>query len=201
MTDCIDQLAHCRTAAARYQYLRANPAVLCAEFVEQLHEAILTRVLSDVNEAANLARAAGVIARNLGHDRSIALGYRAKGNVQYIQSRFAPAVASYRRAAAIFKRIGHDHELARTFSSALQSLIYLGHYETALHWADEARATFESEQDELRLARLDSNVGNLYYRQDRYGEALTLYRSALERFRHCGQNRTSPQCSAIWQSA
>ncbi len=67
--------------------------------------------------------------------------------------------------------------------------MYLGQYDTALDWADRARVIFEESGDELRLARLDGNLGNLYNRQDRYEDALALYRSAYDRFRRIGQPR------------
>ena len=61
-----------------------------------------------------------------------------------------------------------------TLSGALQTLIYLGNYDEALAWAGEARVVFTRQRDRLRLARLDSNLGNVLYRQGRFDEALTV---------------------------
>src|SRR5690606_2179028 len=56
----------------------------------------------------------------------------------------------------------------------------------ALEWAAEARAIFERSGDRLRLARLDSNTGNIYYRQDRFAEALLYYTRACRELRAIG---------------
>jgi len=63
----------------------------------------------------------------------------------------------------------------------MQTLIYLGRDAQAMQFADRARAIFEKEVDQLRLARLDSNVGNIFYRQDKYADARNRYRNAFER--------------------
>ena len=59
--------------------------------------------------------------------------------------------------------------------------------------AREAREIFERAGDRLRLARLDANVGNILYRQDRFEEALELYQRAYETFVEIGE----PQDIAI----
>src|SRR6185436_9116494 len=53
--------------------------------------------------------------------------------------------------------------------------ISLGKYEEALAAARQARVIFEQHSVSLGLARLDSNVGNILLRQDRFGEALEHY--------------------------
>ena len=59
--------------------------------------------------------------------------------------------------------------------------------------AREAREIFERAGDRLRLARLDANVGNILYRQDRFEEALELYQRAYQTFVEIGE----PQDIAI----
>src|SRR5262249_6699713 len=41
--------------------------------------------------------------------------------------------------------------------------------------------------DRLRLARLDSNIANIYYRQDRFQDAVALYEGAYSEFLQCGE--------------
>ena len=74
-------------------------------------------------------------------------------------------------------------------SSALQALIYLGRYEQAEAWSERARAVFQETGDALRLARLDSNRGNIFYRQDRYQEALDSYCGARKELDRIGDAR------------
>ena len=59
--------------------------------------------------------------------------------------------------------------------------------------AEQARQIFERLGDRLRLARLDANVGNILYRQDRFEEALELYERAYNAFVEIGE----PQDIAI----
>ena len=54
-----------------------------------------------------------------------------------------------------------------------------------------ARDIFERLGDRLRLARLDANMGNILYRQDRFEEALELYQRA---YRGVPRNRRTAGC-------
>jgi CHAT domain-containing protein len=56
--------------------------------------------------------------------------------------------------------------------------LLLGDYDRALVAATRARHIFEALGDKRRLARLDINTANIYHRQDRFAEALSLYRQA-----------------------
>src|SRR5439155_142461 len=47
--------------------------------------------------------------------------------------------------------------------------------------AARAREIFTRQGDDVRLARLELNVGNIYHRQDRFAEALAAYEQAYER--------------------
>ena len=58
----------------------------------------------------------------------------------------------------------------------------LGRYDEALAVADEARQIFEQHGEQLLLAQLESNVGNIYYRLDRNTEALNHYERAAAIF-------------------
>ena len=87
-------------------------------------------------------------------------------------------------------RLGNELEAGRTLNSSLQSLIYLGRYPEAMEYAQQAREIFErSWRPPARLARLDANMGNILYRQDRFEEALDLYQRA---YRRVPRNRRTP---------
>src|SRR5215472_2749987 len=61
----------------------------------------------------------------------------------------------------------------------------LGNYQECRLREEKARRIFQAQGNELRLARLDSNLGNILHRQDRFEEALVLYHRAeqtLQRF-------------------
>jgi len=83
--------------------------------------------------------------------------------------------------------------VGRTYSGGLHTLIYLGKYARATSWARKARTIFQRHHDRLRVARLDLNLGNILYRQDRAEKALLLYLRAYREF----QRRGEPQDFAI----
>jgi CHAT domain-containing protein/predicted negative regulator of RcsB-dependent stress response len=62
----------------------------------------------------------------------------------------------------------------------MQPLLLMGEYNRAFAVAERARKIFTAEADSWRLARLDINLGNIYYRQDRFDEALASYESAFQ---------------------
>jgi len=68
----------------------------------------------------------------------------------------------------------------------LQPLIYLGRYRKAYALADQARRIYEKHGDKLRLARLDTNVGNVLYVRTGFSEAIELYRRSYEYFVNWG---------------
>ncbi len=143
---------------------------------------------SDLATAANLIRDALRAARRIGDPAVLSEACRLRAHVHYLSGRYAQALRDYRLATAHARAAGDDLALARTLSSALQSLIYLSRYDEAAQWAEEARRIFHSRGDELRLARLESNLANVLHRQDRAEEALPLYESACAALERMGDN-------------
>jgi tetratricopeptide (TPR) repeat protein len=157
--------------------------------VESLHEKVVSAVFSDTAKAEAVAVEAKELATGSGSEHAMAIACRAMGHVHYAKAEYTEALRCYQEAVETFERLGRGTDSARTRTGALQTLIYLGRYDEAREWAEQARAVFEANGDHLRLARLDSNLGNLYYRQDRYKEALDLYQKAYEQFQVLGQPR------------
>src|SRR5258707_12131211 len=57
-------------------------------------------------------------------------------------------------------------------------MLLLGEYNRAFAAAERARQIFSTEGNAWRLARLEINIGNIHYRQDRFVEAQACYESA-----------------------
>ena len=143
----------------------------------------------DVDGAERVARVAHTMAMHGDSQRRRARSDRCEGHVLYSRGRHREALACYDSAADTLRRIGDDIELGRTLSSSLQALILIGLYDEVIRRADEARVLFGKAGDKVRLARLDTNLANLYFRQDRFQEALALYQSALEQAQALGESR------------
>ncbi len=162
---------------------------LCSpELVQLLYEQIVKLTRVDIRRAERLAHAAVWVARELRDDGSRALSARALGHVLFTRGKYRQALRFYEMALSVFRRLEMDVEVGRTlYGGALQTQIYLGCYDQALSWASEAREIFVRTGDRLRLARLESNMGNILYRQDRFEAALEHYGNALEEFKLQGE--------------
>lgn len=177
-------LSDARAVAA---YLDEHPDLYRRDVVETLADEVSRLVLVDVARAERLADAARCVAARLGDDFSQARAQRALGHVRLGRGDSAGAVEHYRGALEAFDRLGDLTEAGRTLSSSVAPLVYLGRYDDVRTAIARARTIFETTGDRLRLARLDTNLASLYYRQDRFQEALDLYRTAQAILAECGQ--------------
>lgn len=170
-------------------WLAAHADLLTSENVDAVHAVVLHMAYADHEQAAKLSLAASVLAGRMGDRYSRAMALRCSGHVHFARAEYAPAVADYSSAVELLESSGRDLEIGRTLTSALQALIYLNDYDRAFAWAARARDIFARYGDELRLARLTSNMGNILYRQERHAAALRLYDEALEAFNRIGEPR------------
>jgi tetratricopeptide (TPR) repeat protein len=177
----VDELAGLRDDRRRRALLARHPKAVTAALVARLADEVPRRVRVDVQQAMALAEAAELLAKRLETPESLAQSLRAKGNAYYGLNRHKTAVEHHQRAARLFEEQGLFTEVGRTLSTSIQPLILLGEYDRALAAAARAREIFTAQGDELRLCRLELNVGNIHHRQDRFAEALRSYEQAYER--------------------
>lgn len=180
LATAIAELAAIADGQARRALLRRTAALYTPAAVTALYDEVVTLTRVDLERADRLAQAARWLASRLRDDWCRAQALRASGHVLYARGRYAPALARYEAALALLRALGRDLDVGRTLNGAIHTLIYLGRYDQALEWACEARGIFARQGDRLRMARLDSNSGNILYRQDRFTEALELYRRAYD---------------------
>ncbi|MGA9773803.1 MAG: CHAT domain-containing tetratricopeptide repeat protein [Blastocatellia bacterium] len=99
-----------------------------------------------------------------------------------IEGKAELAIARLDLAAAGFARLGQPLQAAATQVSKLWALALLGRYDEALDCGLEAREIFLAHKDRLSVGKIEHNLGNIYFRRDRYREAEHFYRSARARF-------------------
>jgi CHAT domain-containing protein/Flp pilus assembly protein TadD len=148
-----------------------------ADTLRVIHAELIRCLYADQPRARRLGEIARWAADAAGDNFSLATCLRCEGHVHYAEARYEASIESYRKALRLLD--ANEAEAGRIYFGGLQPLIYLGRYEEAHHWAERAQAIFESHHDTARLARLDLNVGNIFFRQDRYEDALVRYRQAL----------------------
>ena len=176
--ELLRSLARACESAQREQLLERHRSELSPELALQLADAARERVRINTQEALSLSEAAIAVAEILGNERSLAYATRGKANALYAIGQYRESIELHNRAIAAWEKLGDSTELGRSFSVSILPLMLCGEYEQAFVAANRAREIFTAAGDELRLARLEINVGNVYYRQDRFSEALACYRRA-----------------------
>jgi tetratricopeptide (TPR) repeat protein len=185
----VEQLSAQPTDDAARAFVIANPERHTCKSAEEIHAAVLELAYADRERALRLTAAINAVAEASGDILARALAERCNGHVLYAGSSYTEALKHYTVALALLEGTPHELEVGRTLNSALQSLIHLGEFDRAYTWAARARGIFQRHGDELRLARLTSNMGNILYRQDRHDEAIELYQQALATLRRIGAAR------------
>lgn len=184
-SDLLDRLARAN-AAQSAEWVRRVPRADSSSLAIGLADDVPRQARIDLKRGERLATTALLLARRSRHAVTSARALRALGHSHALSSRFRPAFTCYSQAVRIFAAHGEAIQQAVTFSGAIHTLAYLGRYAQADQWAKAARRIFRRHGDHLRLARLESNVGNLHFRQDRFRPALTHYRRAEASLRACG---------------
>jgi CHAT domain-containing protein len=167
--------------ASRKRYVNRHRRVVHPVIVEQLAEAVRTRVRTDIEQAFALADTAMVIAEQLHDGEALARALRAKANALWFKGQCKPAVELLDRAAGLFQKAGKSSEVGRTLSTSIQPLALLGEYERAFSAAEKAREIFRRTGEESRLARLEINLANVLHRTEHFAEALANYEHAYKR--------------------
>lgn len=135
---------------------------------------------ADADRAVQMADLARWLSETLNDDYCRARSARAMGHVLQLKGKLRDSLVEYRKALDLFTKLNLEPEVGITLSGSLQPLILLGDYKESRLREETARKIFKAQGDELRLARLDSNLGNILHRQDRFEEAEVLYCRAEE---------------------
>ena len=134
----------------------------------------------DARRSLNLGELAIEIAKVIGDKAATAHAIRIKANALHALGQYSSAVELHKEAVQLFDSAGDVAEVGRTLSASMLSLNLCGDYEAAFSAAERARVIFMQLGDELRLSRLEINTGNVFYRQDRFADALACYRRAYD---------------------
>jgi CHAT domain-containing protein/tetratricopeptide (TPR) repeat protein len=172
------KLIRLRGRKNRREFLVRYHLWLSPHLIIQLADKARELLRIDARESLALSESAIDIAQILGDELAMAHAIRMKANAKYALGFHWPAVELYRDAIQRFRRCGEKAELGRTLSVSILSLTLCGEYDAAFEAGEQARAVFNGLGDELRLARLEINLGTVYYRQDRFAEALDCYKRA-----------------------
>jgi CHAT domain-containing protein/Tfp pilus assembly protein PilF len=99
-----------------------------------------------------------------------------------IDGEMQTAITSLEESERRFLSIGKIHTAAATQVSKLIALSMLGRYEEAIECGLRAREVFLVYKDIQAAGKIEHNIGNLYFRRDRYHDAEMFQNAARERF-------------------
>jgi CHAT domain-containing protein len=176
----LKELVELNDEASQAEFVWQNQILLQPDVVTHLTEQVREQVRVEVSRALRIANVALKIANQLGDHESRARALRAKANVLYAKGEHPAAVELHEQAVSLFEAANNANEVARTLSGSIQPMLLMGDYNRAFAAGDRARQIFASEGNTWRLARLEINIGNIYYRQDRFAEALACYERAYQ---------------------
>jgi tetratricopeptide (TPR) repeat protein len=193
--ELIEQLLEAESISARQELIEQSAEICQREVINAIADAVNRIAREDLPRAERLAEVTCDAAEHSGDPFCRARIRRAYGNLQVLRGKYADAIQTFETCLDQFAAIGEEIEVAATLSGSLQPLIYLSRYSEALERAQKARDIAKRHQDDLLLARLDINVGNILHRLDRCSEAVLNYERALVTLDRLGQRR---DCAVAW---
>lgn len=135
----------------------------------------------DVQQAMQIAEKAVSMAAD-GDAYHVGLAYRCRAHTLRLLTRYSEASQNYACAVQQFESIGDHVEAARTRVGWIDALMYKGEYQLALELAERASRALGLTGDALAVAKLEMNVGNIYFHLDNAAQALRHYQSAVRAF-------------------
>ena len=139
----------------------------------------------DLNKAMRLADRASELASFIGDPLSEAFAEVIRARVLDNLGRHSESNNLYEKAASTMRRERLTTEAAIVQKQQLLPLLHLGRYDYALKTARRARRVL-AKNEPLQFAQLEANVGNIYYRLDRYSAALVHYERARDILSNAG---------------
>jgi tetratricopeptide (TPR) repeat protein len=142
--------------------------------VKKLNKQALESRLSNPTQTIITAKKSLALARKLGYDRGIAQAYRVNGIGQYYSNQLDSAVASYYNALSYFQKINDlngEGEVYNNFGNLYRDKDKI----RSKSYFDKALAIGIHLSSKPLMANVYLNLGNLFFRQKSFNEALTYY--------------------------
>lgn len=142
-------------------------------------------VCCDINAASQLASHIEELAQRLGDPESRAYAEASRARVLHLSGKHSDANSLYESAVALLRGVRLTTEAAGIRIQQVDAPMQMGRYPDALRIARSARRMLPP-SSLMKLAQLETNVGNVYYMLDRYKLALKHYNRAHEIFKSSG---------------
>src|SRR5258708_2753033 len=147
--------------------------------VSQLKSEVDRLVGCDLSEAARLADRLEQLAAAAGDKISTAFASASRARVFHHAGDYAKANALYASVVVDLRAARLTTEAGIIQKHQVDALTQMGRCQDAFRASRSARRALNG-SDPVQMAQLESNVGNIYYRLDRYKQALKHYDRAHE---------------------
>jgi tetratricopeptide (TPR) repeat protein len=164
------------------------------EILSALKSEVDRLVGCDIKAADHLAIGIEELAKHLGDPVSTAFAEASRARILHLSGRYAEANALYENAVTILRAARLTTEAASVRIQQVDASMQMGRYPDALQIARLARRMLARSLPAkaiepfklVKLAQLETNVGNVYYMLDHYKRALKHYNRAHEIFQATG---------------
>ena len=147
--------------------------------------------LEDAQKTEMIAEKAIQMAKSTENNSLLAEAYRVKGIGQSYQGKYANAYDSYLEALKSFE-IANDKTGQAKVNMNIGNLYREDDYDKALLFYKKSMPVAIALKDSSIIAALSLNMGNVYFRQEKYNEALDYFKQALRISKHYyGQDHPS----------
>lgn len=158
-------------------FLREPDVAARWETVSALKAEVERLIGSDLNAAERLSERVAQVASALGDATSRAFAEASRARVLHHIGRYAEADALYESAMLGTRAARLTTDTALIQMHRVVSLTQMGRYDEALTVSRASRRVL-SKREPVLLAQLETHVGILYYRRDRYAKAIEHYERA-----------------------
>ena len=146
-------------------------------------------------EGLSLAHVALRLAAHAQNDRLWIEAWHMMARALSANEEFEKAIPYYRKVVKRLEEMGDFQQAARLRLGWMGALLNADRYSEALDTARAAEQWFKQNHDEIGLARLCHNIGNVYHRTDDHAKAYEYYLKAYEIFQQVGdQNALAHSC-------
>src|SRR5215212_8657773 len=157
--------------ATREALLRENFTLVDVELAYRLKDICLEGWSTHPGQALGAAAALQLLSHVRSNAEIQALSAWAAGLKALIDGQMEQAISALEDSERRFLSLGKTHTAAATQVSKLIALSMLGRYEEAIECGLRARDIFLAYKDIQAAGKIEHNIGNLYFRRDRYHDA------------------------------
>jgi len=167
------------SAASVEDFLRDHNGTLDWRTLAELKLSVDHLIGADLREATRLVERIESLAPLLGDGASMGYAQASRARIMFTLGRHSEANSLYKNGIDAIRAAGLPVEAAKIQIQQIDALKFLGRYEDAFKSARAARR-YVAQAGPLELAKLETNLGNVYFHLDRYKEALQRYNKAKE---------------------